>query len=66
MGGDVSSATHSSVTNSGTLTLVGYTGTILKWQKSINEGVTWSDITNTTASNSYTNITSKCALGSVL
>ena len=59
VGGDVSSATHSSVTNSGTLTLVGYTGTILKWQKSINEGVTWSDITNTTASNSYTNITSK-------
>ena len=59
VGGDVSSATHSSVTNSGTLTLVGYTGTILKWQKSINEGITWSDITNTTASNSYTNITSK-------
>ena len=59
VGGGVSSATHTSTTNSGTLTLSSYTGTIVKWQKSTNDGVNWTDITNTTASNSYTNITTK-------
>jgi hypothetical protein len=33
VGGSVSSSTHTSVTNSGTLTLSSYTGTIVKWQK---------------------------------
>ena len=59
VGGGVSSSTHTSTTNSGTLTLSSYTGTIVKWQKSTNDGVNWTDITNTTASNSYTNITTK-------
>jgi hypothetical protein len=59
VGGGVSSATHTSTTNSGTLTLSSYTGTIVKWQRSTNDGVNWTDITNTTASNSYTNITTK-------
>ena len=59
VGGSVSSSTHTSATNSGTLTLSGYSGTIVKWQRSINDGVNWTDITNTTASNSYTNITTK-------
>ena len=59
VGGSVSSAAHSSTTNSGTLTLSGYTGTITKWQKSTNDGVTWSDIANTAATYNYTNITSK-------
>jgi hypothetical protein len=59
VGGSVSSSTHTSTTNSGTLTLSGYSGTIVKWQRSINDGVNWTDITNTTASNSYTNITTK-------
>jgi hypothetical protein len=54
-GGLVSSAVHATTTNSGTLTLSGYTGTIVKWQKSINSGVTWSDIVNTAATYSYTN-----------
>ena len=58
VGGSVSSNTHSSTTNSGTLTLSSYTGSIVKWQKSTNDGVTWTDITNTTSSYSYTNITS--------
>lgn len=57
VGGSVSSAAHATATNSGTLTLSGYTGTIVKWQRSINDGVTWTDIANTTASNSYTNQT---------
>ena len=59
VGGGVSSSTHTSTTNSGTLTLSSYTGTIVKWQRSTNDGVNWTDITNTTASNSYTNITTK-------
>jgi hypothetical protein len=59
VGGGVSSSTHTSTTNSGTLTLSGYTGTIVKWQKSINDGVTWTDITNTASTYSYTNITTK-------
>ena len=59
VGGSVSSNAHSSTTNSGTLTLSSYTGTIVKWQKSTNDGITWTDITNTTATYSYTNVVSK-------
>lgn len=57
VGGSVSSAVHPTSTNSGTLTLSGHTGTIVKWQRSINEGVTWTDIANTSTSNSYSNQT---------
>ena len=56
-GGSVSSAVHATTTNSGTLTLSGHTGTIVKWQRSINNGVTWTDIVNTSTTNSYTNQT---------
>jgi hypothetical protein len=59
VGGGVSSSTHTSTTNSGTLTLSSYSGTIVKWQRSTNDGVNWTDITNTTSTYSYTNITSK-------
>lgn len=59
VGGSVSSSVHSSTTNSGTLILSSYSGTIVKWQKSTNDGVNWTDITNTTASYSYSNITIK-------
>jgi hypothetical protein len=59
VGGSVDIKTHSSTTNSGTLTLSGYTGTIVKWQRSTNDGVNWTDITNTNATYSYTNITTK-------
>ena len=59
VGGGVSSSTHTSTTNSGTLTLSSYSGTIVKWQRSINDGVNWTDITNTASTYSYTNITSK-------
>ncbi len=57
VGGSVSSAVHATATNSGTLTLSSYTGTIVKWQRSANDGITWTDIANTTATNSYTNQT---------
>jgi hypothetical protein len=56
-GGSVSSAVHATTTNSGTLTLSSYTGTIVKWQISTNSGVTWTDIVNTAATYNYTNQT---------
>ena len=59
VGGSVSSVNLSSTTNSGSVTLSGYTGTIVKWQRSTNDGVTWTDLTNTTTTQSYTNITTK-------
>jgi PKD repeat protein len=40
-----------------TLTLTGYTGTIVKWQKS-DDGTTWTDIANTNATYSETPATS--------
>ncbi|MFZ9847885.1 MAG: beta strand repeat-containing protein, partial [Flavobacteriales bacterium] len=58
VGGTVTSdATVCSGSNSGTLTLAGYTGSITKWQSSTNNFVSSTDISNTSASQSYTNIT---------
>jgi hypothetical protein len=59
VGGSVSSNTHSSTTNSGTLSLSSHSGTIVKWQRSTNDGITWTDISNTTTSHSYTNVAVK-------
>ena len=42
-------------TNSGTITLSGHTGSVVKWQTSTNGGTSWTDISNTTASNPFTN-----------
>jgi PKD repeat protein len=57
-GGTVSgSDTICSGSNSGSLILSGYVGTILRWQSSIDGGVTWTNITNTTAIFNYANIT---------
>jgi len=42
---------------SGTLTLSGNTGTVVKWQKSTDNGLNWIDIVNTTTNYSYTNLT---------
>ena len=50
IGGSVSSGG-----TSGTITLTGYTGTITKWQRSIDGGNTWIDIINTSTTYSYTN-----------
>ncbi len=57
IGGQVSSNTHSSLTNSGTLTLTGETGSVSKWQKSTDNGVVWLDVANTATTYTYTNIT---------
>jgi hypothetical protein len=50
VGGTIADANFCSGTNSGTLTLSGYTGTITKWQKSVDGGVQWTDIPSSTAS----------------
>jgi uncharacterized repeat protein (TIGR01451 family) len=41
--------------NSGTITLSGHSGSIVKWQTSTDLGVTWKDINNTTASYNFYN-----------
>lgn len=58
VGGTVSSAEHCGGSNSGTLTLSGHTGSITKWQYSIDGGIVWTDISNTTTSQAYSGITS--------
>ncbi len=42
--------------NAGTLTLSGQTGSIIRWEKSIDGGVTWTNIVNTTTTQNYLNL----------
>ena len=57
VGGTINSnATVCLGANSGTLTLSGYAGSILRWESSINGGSAWIAISNTTNSLSYTNL----------
>ena len=58
VGGTVTAnATVCSGSNSGTLTLSGHTGSIVRWQRSIDGGTTWTNITNTTTTQNYLNLT---------
>lgn len=59
VGGTLSpvSTTVCSGSNSGTVTLSGKTGAVIRWEYSINMGVTWVNIANTTTSQNYTNLT---------
>ncbi len=58
VGGSIAgSATVCTGTNSTTLTLSGYTGTITKWQSSVDNWVTPVDIANTTTTLTATNLT---------
>ncbi|EDM37446.1 PKD [Pedobacter sp. BAL39] len=43
--------------NSGQLNLSGSRGAIIRWESSIDGGVTWTEIQNTTTSYNYTNLT---------
>jgi len=52
-----SAGTVCSGTNSTTLLLSGYWGTITKWQSSISPFSSWTDISNTTATLTVTNLT---------
>jgi len=55
--GIINGATSVCVTaNSGTLSLSGYTGSILSWESSINSGASWVPIINTTATQTYLNL----------
>ncbi|HEU4716959.1 MAG TPA: gliding motility-associated C-terminal domain-containing protein, partial [Bacteroidia bacterium] len=57
VGGTVNSnATVCSGANAGTLTLTGKTGSVVRWEKSTDGGVTWVNIANTTTSQSYLNL----------
>ena len=56
VGGQVSSATHIAATNSGSLTLTGHTGTVVKWQQSTDNGIIWNDIANTNTTYNYTDV----------
>src|SRR6185437_15922284 len=50
-------ATVCSGSNSGTATLTGQTGSVLRWEISTDGGTTWSAIANTTTSQAYSNLT---------
>ncbi|MGZ3895001.1 MAG: beta strand repeat-containing protein, partial [Bacteroidia bacterium] len=52
-----SNATVCQLSNSGNITLTGYTGNISGWQTSTDNGLTWTPVANTTAVNAYTNLT---------
>ena len=58
VGGAISPATTSvcGTTNTGLLTLSGFTGAILRWESSINGGTTWVPIVNTTNTYTFVNI----------
>jgi hypothetical protein len=66
VGGTVSSNEHCSGSNSGTLTLSGYTGTVSKWQYSTDGGIIWTDIANTTATLNYSGVTTSTKYRAVL
>lgn len=67
VGGTVSDAEHCGGTsNSGTLTLTGYTGTISKWQYSTDGGIIWTDVANTSATLSYSGISANRIYRAVL
>lgn len=59
VGGTLSPSTQSVCvgSNSGNITLNGEAGTISSWESSTNSGGSWSPITNTTSSLSFTNLT---------
>lgn len=57
VGGTVSSTEHcGGASNSGTLTLSGYTGTISRWEYSTDGGIIWTNVSNTSATLNYTGV----------
>jgi hypothetical protein len=56
-GGTISGSTSACASgNSGTLTLAGYTGNILRWEYSNDNGNTWYYISNTSTTQNYSNL----------
>ncbi len=58
VGGSVSDREHCGASNSGSLQLTGYTGTIQKWQYSADGGIIWTDVSNTSATLTYNGVPS--------
>ena len=57
VGGTISgSTTACGGSNSGSLDLIGYVGTIIGWESSTDGGATWTPIANTTATENYINV----------
>ena len=58
VGGSISAGSSGACTgaNAGTLTLTGYTGSVKNWESSVDGGITWVPIANTTTTLSYLNI----------
>jgi hypothetical protein len=59
VGGTLNNVDHcGGSSNSGTLTLTGYTGTISKWQYSTDGGIIWTDVSSTSSTLSYSGVSS--------
>lgn len=59
-------ATVCAPTNNGTITLSGYIGAIIRWERSINNGTNWLPVVNTTATLNYSNLTQTTQYRAVL
>ena len=60
VGGSLSTSTKDTVckgANTGTLSLTGQTGNVIRWESSTDNGATWSTINSTSSSLTYNNIT---------
>ncbi len=52
--------------NSGTLTLTGYTGNIIRWEASTDGGTNWTSIANTSNTHSFNNLTASTIFRAVV
>ncbi|MEP2512455.1 MAG: DUF6443 domain-containing protein, partial [Reichenbachiella sp.] len=57
IGGTISGAGNHCQSGSGTLTLSGKRGNVQKWEKKVGSGGSWTNITNTSTTQSYSNVT---------
>ena len=66
VGGSVNNVWACPGSQSGTVTLAGSTGSVSKWQYSIDGGIVWTDVTNTTNTLNYSGVTSNRTYRAVL
>jgi hypothetical protein len=67
VGGSVSgSANFINATNTGTLTLSGQIGKVVRWESSVNAGLSWTSISNVTNTLNYKNISKTTAYRAVV
>ncbi|WP_156123762.1 S-layer family protein, partial [Flavihumibacter sp. ZG627] len=68
VGGNITPAvtTVCSGSNSGTLTLSGHTGAVVRWESSTNGGSTWTPVSNTSTTQSYSNLTQTISYRAVI